>query len=387
MDKLVIYVLPFVLLISVVVSVHELGHYGVGRLFGAAAESFSIGMGAPIAEVKDGRGTRWRLNWLPIGGFVKFVGEAQTAGDLGRVETGPVGRPYTDLGPIERMAVSFGGPIANFAYAILVYAALAMTMGVTEYRDVRVAQVVAGKAASQAGFQQGDILRKINGKDIRSTLDVTQVTELSAGDGIAFDVERAGTRKLITVVPRAVSRADEVLGLVSTVGEVGLKLESVGERTAALNPIDAVAYGVRQTGDAIASTLRVLGRMVTGREGLDKMSGPLGLANISGKLTDHQIQQQGNWSEKLIGVGLQLLLLSAAFSVGVGFFNLLPVPVLDGGAIVLCLAELITRRRIPDAVQRIGLSIGLACLLGFALVVTWNDLTRPGGPLESLTGM
>src|ERR1041384_1817770 len=124
------YALSFLIVISVVITVHELGHYWVGRMFNAAAESFSVGMGKPIFEVKDKRGTRWRINWLPIGGFVKFVGEGQAPTDKRGVGQGPGGKSSLDLGPFQRMAISLGGPAANFVFATVVFAIVGMALGV-----------------------------------------------------------------------------------------------------------------------------------------------------------------------------------------------------------------------------------------------------------------
>ena len=141
--------LPFIVLISIVITVHELGHYWVGRGFGAAVESFSIGFGRPIVETRDKRGTRWRINWLPLGGFVKFVGEMQAPTDTretqetiaARAELEPVklvGKLYTELGPMKRLAVSLGGPLANFIFAIVVFAFLGLAFGVPPSKQISV---------------------------------------------------------------------------------------------------------------------------------------------------------------------------------------------------------------------------------------------------------
>src|SRR5262249_44336147 len=144
-----------------------------------------------------------------------------------------------------------------------------------------------------------------------------------------------------------------------------------------LNPIEAVGYGVSETADNISATVTVVRRLVTGKDGLDKLSGPLGIMKIAGAGTNLQMKQEGvSLDKKLIGVAMWLVQLATFLSIGVGFFNLLPIPVLDGGAVVMCGAEALTGREVPEKLQRVGLTIGLACLVSFALVITWQDVFK-----------
>lgn len=379
--------IPFIVLIGVVVTVHELGHYWAGRLFNAGAESFAIGFGRPIFEVKDRRGTRWRVNWLPLGGFVKFVGEAQTATDVGQVEQGPVGRVYTDLSPWARMVVSFGGPAANFLFAIIVAAGLAMTLGVPEATQVRVSAVTPGGPAEIAGFQPGDVFLRADGREVDSASDVQLATRLSGGEQVSFVIEREGREIELTAVPEVRTVRDEALKTVEKAGFIDIQIETPGAAYRRLGPVEAVGHGVEWTGQLIAMTVKVLGRIATGKDGIDQMRGPVGIFNVADNLTDHHMKGPAPLLERFTAATLGLLTLAALFSVGVGFFNLLPVPVLDGGAIVLCLVEGVTGKPVPEAIQRAGLTIGLACLIAFAVVVTGNDLFRDGGALELLSGM
>ncbi|MBI1338714.1 PDZ domain-containing protein [bacterium] len=379
--------IPFFVLIGVVVTVHELGHYWAGRMFGAAAESFSIGFGRPVVQVRDRRGTRWRVNWLPLGGFVKFAGEAQTAQDLGKVEGGLVGRVYTDLSPWERMVVSLGGPAANFVFAILVAAALAMTLGVAESSQVRVGAVNDGSPAAAAGFEPGDVFVRADGREVRSPADVQLATRLSGGEEVSFVVVRDGAERTIKAVPGTREERDEALKTVEKVGYIGIALETSGVTYRRYGPIEAIGHGTVWTGQLISMTVKVLGRIATGRDGIDQMRGPVGIFNVADNLTDYHMKGEGTFLQKLGTASLGLLTLAALFSVGVGFFNLLPIPVLDGGAVIMCLYEGVTGKPVSDGVQRVGLTIGLATLVAFALVVTLNDLLREGGPLELLSRM
>lgn len=384
--------LPFIILISVVITVHELGHYWVGRAFGAAVESFSIGFGKSIFEARDKRGTRWRVNWLPLGGFVKFVGELQAPTDTREAtDTAPaaaapavklVGKPYTDLGPMKRLAVSLGGPFANFVFAIVVFGFLGMSYGVPQSTEVAVKGVVSGSVAEAAGILPGDVILEAGGRTISVASDVNRVTELSAGEPVKYRLLRDGQEVTVNVTPVEKEEMNPVLQMKQKVGRIGIVLDARPSDPRYLNPVEAVGYGVSSTGDALGATLNVLRRLVTGKEGIDKLSGPVGIFTLADKVTDlHMRQENISFLEKLHQLSFSLLQLAALLSIGVGFFNLLPIPVLDGGAAVMCLAEAATGKEIPEKVHRVGLTIGLVCLVGFALLITWQDISRllPGG--------
>lgn len=405
----------FLLIISAVITVHELGHYWVGRLFGAAVESFAIGFGKPIWEKRDGRGTRWRINWLPLGGFVKFVGEMQLPQDVGAqtpetveteaqarriAETLPkpkgakdgvettfydnqilVGRPYTVLNPWQRIAVSLGGPFANFIFAILAFGVLGFVHGIPQAQEVYVTDVLSGQAAEKAGFQAGDVVLEAGGRKVETRADVIMATQLSAGEKVTYRIKRGDAVMSLAATPVENEVTDEALRMKQKVGQIGLGLAQRDTSIRSLNPVEAVGYGVQRTGDAIGQTFNVLRRLVTGKEGIEKLSGPLGILHLTGGVTEMTMAQKDiGLGEKFADLFWMLFQLAAMLSVGVGFFNLLPVPVLDGGAVVMTLAEAATGKPLPEKVQNVGLTIGLVCLAGFALVITFQDALRlPGG--------
>jgi len=375
MDKLISWIaspIPFLIVITTVIIVHELGHYFVGRFFGAAVESFSWGFGKSIFEVKDKRGTRWRINWLPLGGFVKFVGESQLAQDVGKLERGPVGRAYPDLSPWQRLAVSLGGPAMNFLFSILILAVVAMTLGKVEIDQVRVQSVVPGMSAEAAGFKAGDVLLKAGGRDVKSTQDVQLVTRFSAGEPIEYVVQRGGEQLHLTATPVDSIDKDPEPGAGPKSAKIGLHMEPVNPHTRKLNPIEAVGYGVSQVGDTIGTTVWVISKFR-----LDSFSGPVGVFGVADSVTDQTMKQtQVPLLDRLEATAINLIFLVAMLSIGIGFFNLLPVPVLDGGAAVLCVAEGLTGKPVPQRVQEVALTIGLACILTFAVVVTWNDILK-----------
>ena len=394
------YAPVFLILISLVITVHELGHYWVGRLFGAAVESFSIGFGRSIFEFRDRRGTRWRLNWIPLGGFVKFVGEVQLAQDINQeipetVATEAkaieakgktailhenqvlVGKPYTALGPWKRIAVSLGGPFANFVFAAVVFAVIGFTLGVPQAKEVRITQVTAGAPAELAGIKPNDIVLEVAGRAVKTGLDVTQVTSLSAGEPVEIKVRRGQEALTLSMTPIEKEEVDPALNTRQKIGRVGMGIADVGTSLRRLNPIEAAGYGVSRTGDALGQTFNVLRRLVTGKEGIDKLSGPVGILHLTGGVTEMTMKQEGvDLGQKIADLMWILLQLAALLSVGVGFFNLLPIPVLDGGAVVMTLAEAATGKPLPDKVQNVGLTIGLVCLAAFALVVTLQDSLR-----------
>jgi regulator of sigma E protease len=413
----ILWVLPyaplFLLVISLVITVHELGHYWVGRWFGAAAESFAIGFGKPIWEVRDRRGTRWRINWIPLGGFVKFVGEAQLAQDVTSdqpptVETEEqraqlskahrpaaavegvettlyedqvlVGKPYTLLNPWQRIAVSLGGPFANFIFAILAFATIGYTHGVPEAKEVYVTGVVAGSAAERAGFQPGDVVLQAGPRVVQTRQDVVSATQLSAGEDVIYRVRRGAEELTLVAAPVESEIRDETLRMKQKVGRVGIEIAQRDSSMRGLNPVEALGHGVYRTTDTIGQTLNVLRRLVTGKEGIDKLSGPVGILHLTGGVTEATMKQEDvSFGEKMNQLFWMLFQLAALLSVGIGFFNLLPLPVLDGGAVMMHLAEGVTGKPLPEKVQSAGLTIGLVCLVGFALVVTLQDVFRLSG--------
>lgn len=395
-----VYAPVFLVVISLVITVHELGHYWVGRLFGAAVESFSLGFGRSILEKRDNRGTRWRLNWIPLGGFVKFVGEVQLAQDINQeipetvateaqaVEARGktaiihenevlVGKPYPHLNPWQRIAVSLGGPFANFVFAAFVFAVIGFAQGVPEAKEVFIRGVVQGGAAEQAGIKPGDIVLAAGGRTVTTAIDVTTATQLSAGEPVTYKVRRGTEELTLVATPVEQEMVDPALKTRQKVGRIGLELAERETSIRHLNVFEAVGHGVSRTGETIGQTFNVLRRLVTGKEGIDKLSGPVGILHLTGGVTEMTMKQEGVDLGQKIGDLLWVLFhLSALLSVGVGFFNLLPMPVLDGGAVIMTLAEAATGKPLPDKVQNVGLTIGLVCLAAFALVVTLQDSLR-----------
>jgi len=372
-----IFVLSLVFLLGIVVVVHELGHYLAGRAFGAAAESFSVGFGRSIFERKDKRNTRWRINWIPLGGFVKFVGEQQLPGDAGHIETGPVGRAFPDLSVGQRSIILLAGPIANFLLAIVIFAALALMLGKPIER-VLVGQVNEGGPAAAAGFEAGDLFVAIDGREVVDSTQVRRTIALSTGEELLVTVERNGEQLVLPVTPVRMA-VDNGLGQKNQVGaiNVGLALRRVGHER--FGPIGAVREGVVQTGGVIATTGKMLGRMVTGKEPLNQLSGPVGIGDLTRRAVNSTLQVEDvPLRQRLFVIALNLIQICAFVSVGIGLFNLLPLPVLDGGHLMFNVYEAIMGNTVPERVQYMAQTFGLLLLFTVAVLVTWGDIVETG---------
>ncbi|GLK49556.1 metalloprotease [Brevundimonas intermedia] len=389
LGQILIYIVPFLLVLTFIVTIHELGHFLVARAFGVKVDRFAIGFGKAIFSRTDRHGIEWRFGWMPLGGYVKFSGDldASSVPDQAGLaelrqrviaEGGPgAERDYFHFKPVwQRALIVVAGPAANFVLAITIFAIVFMSVG-TQLRPARVAQVQAGSPAAAAGFQVGDLITGVNGKAIKDGGEVTRTVMLSSGDPVRFTVERQGRAVELTATPERREENDPIAGRVK-VGRIGLGLApAAGDlRHVRYGPVEAVAEGVRQTGDVIGSTLTYLGRLVTGRESGDQFSGPLGIAKATGSLTTAAVEANPDPGAIAINLLLTLTTFAAILSIGIGFLNLLPIPVLDGGHLLFYGYEAVARRPVAARYQEMGYRAGLALLAGFMLFATWNDLQK-----------
>ncbi|MEL6245515.1 MAG: M50 family metallopeptidase [Pseudomonadota bacterium] len=366
-----------ILMLGVVVIVHELGHYLAGRAFGAASESFSVGFGKSIFERTDSRGTRWRINWVPLGGFVKFVGEAQGPADVGKIEQGPIGKPYNDLSVGQRSIVAMAGPAANFLLAIVLFAIIALVEG-SQRERVIIDTVGEGTPAAAAGFQTGDVITSISGRTVENVSDFLPRIQLGSGKETPVVIERGGAEMTITVIPERTMRQNAVGQRVSmgTIG-AGLKREPLERKR--YNPVTAVGAGVSETLSTIDLTTWMLGRMIMGQEPLNNLTGPVGIGDTTRRVVKSAVDATHvPLSVRVQYVVVTIIKICALVSVGIGFFNLLPLPVLDGGHLVFNAYEAIAGKALPAKVQEASLTVGLVLLLGMVVFVTWGDIIETG---------
>ncbi|MEO8925953.1 MAG: RIP metalloprotease [Caulobacteraceae bacterium] len=379
------YVLPFLFVITVIVTIHELGHFVTARAFGVAIDRFSIGFGRALASWKDRGGVEWRIGWLPLGGYVRFAGDDNAASvpdgtDLATLRAAIVEREgvgaekkYLHFKPLwQRALIVVAGPAANFLLAVVLFSVGFAVFG-QPVTTTRVEVVPAGVAAS-AGFQSGDVLRAADGRPMKSFEDVQFYVQFRAGRPIDFTVERAG-RPLHLIATPAAYRIPSPFGGVETIGRLGLvapmgKLQRYG-------PIEAVGMGLAKTADVTATTIFYLGRIVSGQVGADQLHSFIGIAHASGAITKQAVATANSagisW---MVATSFFLIQLAALLSVSVGLLNLLPIPVLDGGHLLFYAYEAVVRRPLAASVQAAGYRVGLALLVGLMLFATWNDLQR-----------
>jgi regulator of sigma E protease len=361
------YVLPFIFVMSVIVFFHELGHYLVGRWCGVKIEAFSLGFGPELYAHVDKLGTRWRLAAFPLGGYVKFHGDANAASapDLAGVEAmSPGERAQTLAGqPLRnRAAIVAAGPIANFILAFAIFTALFMIFGKFEH-SARIGGVEAGSPAERAGFVAGDLVKSINGEPIATFQDLQQATMLSTGLPMTFVVERAGGEAKLVATPEIAvvdqgplgKRRMGHLGLASSRDPADVKFEHCGPSTCAVWGGEQVWFVVRATGAYV-------GGLFAGRESADNLSGPIAVSQIAGEMA-----KINPW---------QLFSLAALFSVSVGLMNLLPIPLLDGGHLMFFALEALRGRPLSERVQQIGLRVGIAFVALLVIFTTSHDILR-----------
>lgn len=374
-----IFLVCLVFLLGVVVIIHELGHFWAGRWFGAAVESFSVGFGKPIYERKDKNGTRWRVNWIPLGGFVKFVGESQMPGDVGKVEAGPSGKVYSDLGVGARSVVALAGPAANFVLAVLLFAVFFAVRGTEQY-DVYAYEVADDYPAKAAGMVAGDVIKSIDGEPIREISDLLVITSMSSNKPLVFDVQRGEERLNLTIEPRRVVRANQ-LGQRVPQGTIGIRPAAVMESVEykRYGPFSALGKGMVETKDTVEKTIYLLGRIATGQEPIGLMSGPVAIGDAGRRIVNQTMGAEDvPLSTRLSALGWTTLQMCALISIGIGFFNLLPLPVLDGGHLVFNAYEAVTGKVMPEKVQEVALMAGLGLLLTMFVFITWGDVLETG---------
>ncbi|MEQ8745260.1 RIP metalloprotease RseP [Pyruvatibacter sp.] len=361
------YAIPFIFVLSLVVFIHEMGHFLVARWFGVIVEQFSIGFGREIVGWTDKNGTRWKVGWLPLGGYVKFLGDENAAStpDREAAEKLPpeLRKDCFQFKPLHaRAAVVAAGPVANFILAIVIFAFMYSVIG-QSVTTPRVDGVTAGGAAEAAGFAPGDLVVAIDGDDIQSFNEMQRIVSTSPERVLEFTVERDGALVLLEVVPQ-LQEVTDPFGNVQRIGLIGLsRTNAEGDMTTVrYNPAAAVWKGVEETGFIITTTMSYLGDIIVGRQDADQLGGPLRIAQVSGQVAT-------------IGF-VALLNLAAILSVSIGLLNLFPIPMLDGGHLLYYAAEWVRGKPLSERAQEYGFRIGLAAVMSLMLFATWNDLVH-----------
>ncbi|MET0308552.1 MAG: M50 family metallopeptidase [Sphingomonas sp.] len=353
-------ILAFALVIGPLVFLHELGHYLAGRWFGVKAEEFSIGFGREVAGFTDRRGTRWKFGWLPLGGYVRFAGDMNPASQPSMewlsLPADERAKTFQSKPLWQRAIIVAAGPVTNFVIAIVILAAFAFAYGQNVTPAV-VGGVQPGSPAAAAGLRPGDRITAIGGRAIGDFRDLATFTMMRAGQPVTIDYQRGGVDRHVDAVIGAQLLKDR-FGNISKRGVLGI---APGQQL--LAPVqlwEAPLVGVQRTWEILRTTVDGLGQIILGRIPVSELGGPLKIAQISG--------------ESLAMGPLDFVGLIALISINLGFINLLPVPVLDGGHLLFYAVEAIRRRPVEPQVMEWAFRGGLLAILALMLFVTLNDL-------------
>ncbi len=358
--------LPFLAVLTVVVFVHELGHYLVGRWCGIHSETFSVGFGPELVGFSDRHGTRWRLSAIPLGGYVKFSGDDNATSLPSRAGLSGMSaddRAHTFPGASlwRRAATVVAGPVANFILAIAIFAVIFGING-RMIADPVVAEVQAGSAAEMAGVQPGDVFVAIDGRTVETFDDVRRYVSTRPEQPISVAVRRDGAEVELSMTPARREITDR-FGNKMEVGQIGVITadEVANFRQVTYGPIEAVGEGVKESWFIVTRTLGYLGNVITGVENADQLGGPIRVAQVSGQMAT-------------LGL-VALIQLAAVLSVSIGLLNLMPVPMLDGGHLVFYAIEAVRGRPLGETAQEWAFKFGLTAVLALMLFATWNDVS------------
>lgn len=349
----------FVFILTVVVFIHEMGHYLIARRNGVRVEVFSIGFGPELFGWQDRAGTRWKVSVLPLGGYVKMFGEHSGAGAGDRPmtpEEEAVSFPAKSLG--QRAAIVVSGPLANFVLAIALLAGLFTFVG-QPFTAPIVGVVEEESAAEAGGLQPGDRVLVINGHRIERFEDIQHIVQVGLGEPLTIVVERDGREVTLFATPKVIEHTDR-FGNTYEIGRLGIR--SGGVNYVRHDPLSAVWHATEAAVNFAGMTLKGLAQMIAGTRSADDLRGPIGILQLSG-----QVAQMG-----LVPV-IQFM---AWLSLALGLINLFPIPVLDGGHLLFYAVEAVLGRPLGARAQEYGLRIGLALVLTLIVFVTWNDLVR-----------
>jgi regulator of sigma E protease len=361
------YVVPFLFVLTIVVFFHELGHFLVARWNGVRVLVFSIGFGRELIGFNDRHGTRWKLSAIPLGGYVKFFGDENAASVPDQAAAAAMNEAerresfvHQPVGP--RAAIVVAGPLANFVLAIAIFAALFMVFG-KQSTAARVESIQADSAAAAAGFQPGDLVLSIDGRNIDSFAEMQRIVSTSAGETLTIEVDRGGKRVTLKAVP-ALKEVKDNFGNVHRMGVLGISRSIAPSemKSEPVNPFTAVWLGVKETWTIIETTLSYVGRIVVGRDNADQLGGPIMIAQVSGQVAT---------------LGLAAIMhFVAVLSVSIGLLNLFPVPLLDGGHLLFYGVEFLRGRPLSERAQEIGFRIGFALVAALMVFATKNDIFR-----------
>jgi regulator of sigma E protease len=344
-------ILAFLAVIGGLILLHELGHYLPARAFGIGIERFSLGFGPILCSVRDRSGTSWALSLIPLGGYVKFK-------NLGAKED-PVssGIFYEEATRWQRAVIIAGGPLANVVVGFLLFLAVSLTVP-TDMTPSEIGSVEPGSVAAEAGFRPGDFVLAVDDRRITRFADLSAYVRMRFDRPIAFTIQRDGEILVLHATPKRVD-AETRVGRTVEYGRLGIG--SVDPVYRSLGFVEAVELAATATAHGMMDMGVGLYQIVIGIRSLDNLSGPIGLAQMTGIVVEHGL--------------VSLVLFAAVISLNLALVNMIPLPLLDGGQLVMLGVEVISRRRIPEAVQTVSTIIGLLMIISLFILTTANDLS------------
>ena len=364
------YILPFIILILVVVFIHEYGHYYFAKKYGVGVTDFSIGFGKEIFGWNDKSGTRWKICWIPLGGYVKFFGDRNV---FSQADQEKILRKYSAedqkklfvLKPLyQRALIVAAGPIANFLLAIFIFFSIYTFVG-KDFTPAVINEVQNESPAMTAGLKKNDIIVSIDGNDVKSIMEVSKFITMSTNEYIDFVVSRSNQELLIKVKPNMVFTEDN-LGNKVNKRMVGIQLGAYNDQInhVKLGPAKSFYYAVNEVYFVSVSSLKYIGTLIKGKGDTSQLGGPIRIAKITGQVAEFGI--------------LPFLSIMAYISVSLGLINLFPIPLLDGGHLMFYGFEKILGRPLSQKTQEGFFRIGMFLLLSFMSFTTFNDLKDLG---------
>ena len=387
---IIAYIVPILLIISLIVTFHELGHFSVARLFKTRVERFSVGFGKILLRKKDKNGVEWCLSALPLGGYVKFAGDEHITSMMPSREDLEASRisiteregaaavnDYFHFKPLwQRFLIVLAGPAANFVLAIFLLTMVFWIAG-DSYVPAKVVQVMPNSPAAAAGFKPGDMVLSVDGKAVESSRDVQMLVMLRADTKTHFVVQRADTRLDLYATPERVVLDPKGPNANLKAGRLGIEM-SAPVVSRPLNPWQALVKGNSQTWKALDTNLTYISRIFTGKENGSQIGGIVGMTKATGDATVEVTQARLPAWQVAIMLLLTYVQYMAFISIGVGFLNLLPIPALDGGHLAFILWQGVTKKPIPAEFQNAAFRVAIVLVLGLMLFAFWNDLNNTG---------
>ena len=364
------YILSFIVLISIVVFIHEFGHYYFAKKYKVGVTDFSIGFGKELFGFNDKDGTRWKICWIPLGGYVKFFGDRNV---FSQAEQKELLKKYNKVDqeklfvvkPLyQRSIIVAAGPFANFLLAIFIFAFIYMFAG-KDFTPAQIQEVQIESPAEEAGIKSGDIIKSINGKDVKSIMEVSAFINSSSSDTIDIGILRNDNEIIFSVKPE-VAKGEDSLGNKTNKKIIGIKITPLNDKInrERLGPATALFYAFKETWFVISASWNFIISMFKGTGDTTQLGGPIKIAKITGQVAK-------------IGI-VAFLSIMAYISISLGFINLLPIPMLDGGHLMFYAFEKILGRPLTQRTQEGFFRIGLFLLLSLMFFTTFNDLRDLG---------